>query len=145
VRKHYRNRQINGTLRGIAKNPRESLARRSAKTRLAGSAGAGQPDHSPDAFCLIENHEQEHRPSPARVARRNICVDTDTTEVLYLIVTSNELKRWLEKQGGSFASGKGGHLIVRLGSKKAVLPMHGKSHELPTGTVNGIKKALGLK
>jgi mRNA interferase HicA len=44
-----------------------------------------------------------------------------------------------------FHSGKGGHLIVRLAGKKTVLPMHGKSHEFPTGTVNGIKKALGLK
>jgi mRNA interferase HicA len=60
-------------------------------------------------------------------------------------MTSAELKRWLEKQGCSFSPGRGGHLIVRLASKKSVLPMHGKSHELPTGTVNGIKKALGLK
>jgi mRNA interferase HicA len=60
-------------------------------------------------------------------------------------VTSYELKRWLEKRGCSFSPGKGGHLLVRLGNKKSVLPMHGKSHELPTGTVNGIKKALGLK
>jgi mRNA interferase HicA len=60
-------------------------------------------------------------------------------------VTSSELKRWLEKQGCSFASGKGGHLLVRLNNRKTVLPMHGKSHDLPTGTVNGIKKDLGLK
>lgn len=60
-------------------------------------------------------------------------------------MTSSELKRWLEKQGCSFASGKGGHLMVRLGNRKTVLPMHGKSHDLPAGTVNGIKKALGLK
>jgi mRNA interferase HicA len=60
-------------------------------------------------------------------------------------VISSELKRWLARHGGTFASGKGGHLLVRLNNKKTVLPMHGKSHELPTGTVNGIKKALGLK
>jgi mRNA interferase HicA len=60
-------------------------------------------------------------------------------------LTSGELKRWLEKQRASFAPGKGGHLIVRLGDKKTVLPMHGKNRELPTGTVSGIKKALGLK
>lgn len=60
-------------------------------------------------------------------------------------MTSNELKRWLERRGCSFVPGKGGHLLVRLGGKMSVLPMHGKSHELPTGTVNGIKKALGLK
>jgi mRNA interferase HicA len=60
-------------------------------------------------------------------------------------MTSQELKRWLEKQGCSFSPGKGGHLIVRLGGEKTVLPMHGKGHELPRGTVIGIKKALGLK
>jgi mRNA interferase HicA len=60
-------------------------------------------------------------------------------------VTSNELKRWLEKQGCSFLPGKGSHLLVRRGAKKTVLPMHGKNHELPIGTVNAIKKALGLK
>jgi mRNA interferase HicA len=61
------------------------------------------------------------------------------------IVTSSELKRWLERRGCSFVPGKGGHLLVRLGGKMSVLPMHGKNHELPTGTVNGIKKSLGLK
>jgi mRNA interferase HicA len=60
-------------------------------------------------------------------------------------LTSAELKRWLEKNGCSFTPGKGGHLLVRLGDKKSALPMHGKNHELPTGTVNAIKKALGLK
>jgi mRNA interferase HicA len=50
-------------------------------------------------------------------------------------VSSSELKRWLEKQGCSFASGKGGHLLVRRGDKKTVLLIHGKTHELPTGTV----------
>ena len=60
-------------------------------------------------------------------------------------MTSAELKRWLERQGCGFESGKGGHLVVRLGNRKTVLPMHGKNHELPKGTVIGIKKALGLK
>jgi mRNA interferase HicA len=60
-------------------------------------------------------------------------------------MTSAELKRWLERQGCAFGSGKGGHLVVRLGSQKTVLPMHGKHHEFPKGTVIGIKKALGLK
>lgn len=55
------------------------------------------------------------------------------------------MKRWLEKQGCVGFPGKGGHLIVRLGDKKTVLPMHGKSHELKTGTMNGILKSLGLK
>jgi mRNA interferase HicA len=60
-------------------------------------------------------------------------------------VTSGELKRWLEKQGCSFSPGRGGHLLVRLGDKKTVLPMPGKNHEMPNGTVLGIKKALDLK
>ncbi|MGA2435376.1 MAG: type II toxin-antitoxin system HicA family toxin [Bryobacteraceae bacterium] len=60
-------------------------------------------------------------------------------------MTSGELRRWLEKAGCSFEPGKGGHILVRLGNKKTVLPMHGKSHELPSGTVHGIKKALGLQ
>jgi mRNA interferase HicA len=60
-------------------------------------------------------------------------------------VTSGELKRWLERQGCSFSPGRGGHLLVRLGDKKTVLPMHGKNHEMPRGTVLAIKKALGLR
>jgi mRNA interferase HicA len=60
-------------------------------------------------------------------------------------VTSTELKRWLEKQGCTFTTGKGGHLYVQLGDKRTVLPMHGKKKDLPTGLVNGIKKDLGLK
>jgi mRNA interferase HicA len=60
-------------------------------------------------------------------------------------VTSSELKRWLEKQGCALTPGKGGHLIVRLGTKISSLPMHGKAHELGTGLVNKIKKDLGFK
>jgi len=59
-------------------------------------------------------------------------------------VTSNELKRWLEKQGCTFVPGKGSHLTVRLGDRITSLPMHGKK-ELGTGLVNSIKKRLGLK
>jgi mRNA interferase HicA len=51
----------------------------------------------------------------------------------------------LTKQGCAFESGHGGHLIVWLGSKMSVLPMHGKQKELGTGLVNRIKKDLGLK
>lgn len=60
-------------------------------------------------------------------------------------MTSQEFKRWLQKAGCTFESGHGGHLIVRLGTKMSVLPMHGNQKELKTGTVNGIKKDLGLK
>jgi mRNA interferase HicA len=51
----------------------------------------------------------------------------------------------LAKQGCTFEPGKGGHLIVRLGDKVAVLPQHGGSKQLKTGTIEAIKKQLGLK
>jgi len=38
---------------------------------------------------------------------------------------------------------KGSHLKVYLNGKQAILPMH--STELEKGTVEGIKKQLGLK
>jgi mRNA interferase HicA len=60
-------------------------------------------------------------------------------------VTSAELKRWLEKRGCSFEPAKGGHLKVHHGDRRSVMPMHGSGHDLPTGTVEGIKKKLGLK
>jgi len=60
-------------------------------------------------------------------------------------VTSQELKRWLAKQGCTFAPGRGGHITVRLGDKVTDLPMHGNKNGLGTGLVNAIKKNLGLK
>jgi len=59
-------------------------------------------------------------------------------------VTSAELKRWLEKQGCTFGGQKGSHLKVYLGERNSILPMHA-SKELKKGTVQGIKKQLGLK
>jgi mRNA interferase HicA len=58
-------------------------------------------------------------------------------------VRSSEFKRWLEKQGATFTPAKGSHLRVLLNGKISILPMHSK--ELKTGTVEGIKKQLGLK
>ena len=60
-------------------------------------------------------------------------------------MTSNQFKRLLAAQGCTFESGKGGHLIVRFGDRKSVLPMHGSGKELGTGLVNKIKKDLGLR
>jgi mRNA interferase HicA len=64
---------------------------------------------------------------------------------IFLCATSQELKRWLAKQGCTFEPGRGGHLTVRLGDKVTDLPMHGNKRDLPTGTVQAIKRALGLK
>lgn len=60
-------------------------------------------------------------------------------------MTSQEFKRWLERHDCTFEPAKGGHLVVRHGDKKAILAMHGKNQEIATGTLNRIKKDLGLK
>jgi mRNA interferase HicA len=56
---------------------------------------------------------------------------------------SSEFKRWLADRGATFEAGKGSHLKVLLNGKISILPMHSK--ELKTGTVQGVKKQLGLK
>ncbi|MBY0576908.1 MAG: type II toxin-antitoxin system HicA family toxin [Gallionellaceae bacterium] len=58
-------------------------------------------------------------------------------------MNSKEFKRWLTQQGATFQTGKGSHLKVHLNGKQSVLPMH--NTDLKTGTVEGIKKQLGLK
>ena len=60
-------------------------------------------------------------------------------------MTSQELKRWLMKQGCTLEPGKGGHLLVRRGDRMSVLPMHGGGKDLGTGLVNAIKRQLGLE
>jgi mRNA interferase HicA len=59
-------------------------------------------------------------------------------------MTSNQAKRFLASKGCTFAQGKGSHLIVRLGDKRSVLPMHG-SRELGKGLWKAILKQLGLE
>lgn len=58
-------------------------------------------------------------------------------------MNSKQFKKWLTTQGATFQHGKGGHLRVFLNGKRSVLAMH--SGELKKGTVEGIKKQLGLK
>ena len=58
-------------------------------------------------------------------------------------MNANEFKRWLTKQGATFVQGKGSHLKVFFNGRQSVLPMH--ASDLKTGTVEGIKKQLGLK
>ncbi|MDK9705186.1 MAG: type II toxin-antitoxin system HicA family toxin [Sulfuritalea sp.] len=55
----------------------------------------------------------------------------------------NEFKRWLTKKGATFQTAKGSHLKIFLNGRQSVMPMH--NSELKTGTVEGIKKQLGLK
>ncbi len=58
---------------------------------------------------------------------------------------SAEFVRWLKSKGATFdkSRGKGSHMYVMLNGKTTVMPTHGA--ELPTGTVENIKKQLGLK
>ena len=60
-------------------------------------------------------------------------------------MTPSQFKRWLAKQGCTFAPGKGGHLIVRRGERISTLPMHGSRREIPKGLELAIKKQLGLR
>jgi mRNA interferase HicA len=92
----------------------------------------------------VERRARIRRPHPWNRSGRGD-EQRNTYVVVLPRVTSQEFKRWLQKQGCRFEPGHGGHLIVRLGDRMSVLPMHGKQLELKTGTVNGIKKDLGLK
>jgi len=56
---------------------------------------------------------------------------------MFTWMTSAELKRWLAKQGATFAPGKGGHIRVYLGGRFTVMPMHGSRKDLAKGTVHG--------
>jgi mRNA interferase HicA len=60
-------------------------------------------------------------------------------------MNSDQFRRYLARQGCTFEPGKGGHLIVRRGDKRSVLPQHGGRKELGTGLTNAILKDLGLK
>lgn len=58
-------------------------------------------------------------------------------------MNSKEFKRWLSKQGVTFGTMKGSHLKAYLNGKQSIIPMH--NTELKKGTVEAIKKQLGLK
>jgi mRNA interferase HicA len=55
---------------------------------------------------------------------------------------SKEFKDWLAKQE-AMRPGKGSHLKVYLNEHQSVLPMH--ANDLKKGTIEAIKKQLGLK
>ncbi|MGA2268382.1 MAG: type II toxin-antitoxin system HicA family toxin [Bryobacteraceae bacterium] len=58
-------------------------------------------------------------------------------------MTSNQLKRWLAARGCTFEEGTK-HTKVFFRGKFTLLPRHG-ARELKTGTVQGIKRKLGIK
>ncbi len=59
-------------------------------------------------------------------------------------MNSKQMKKWLEKQGATFETGKGSHLKVFLNGRQSALPMHGTT-ELGRGLQAAIKRQLGLK
>ena len=60
-------------------------------------------------------------------------------------MNSDQFRRYLAKQGCTFEPGKGGHLIVRRGNKRSILPQHGGAKQLKKGLMLGIKKDLGIE
>jgi mRNA interferase HicA len=58
-----------------------------------------------------------------------------------------ELRRFLKKHGCSFENHRGGsgHITVRRGSRKTVMPVHGSHQELGPKLLSKILKDLGLK
>jgi len=58
-------------------------------------------------------------------------------------VKQSEFVRWLARQGAVFKDGAG-HIKIYLNGRQSVLPRH-PARELKTGTVEAVKKQLGLK
>jgi len=58
-------------------------------------------------------------------------------------VKQSEFVKWLTRHGATFAHGSK-HLKVFLNGRETILPRH-PSTEWKTGTVEGVKKQLGLK
>jgi mRNA interferase HicA len=59
-------------------------------------------------------------------------------------VNSAQAKRLLARHGCTFEPGKGGHLIVRRGERRSILPMHGGKKELGKGLWLKILKDLDI-
>ena len=59
-------------------------------------------------------------------------------------MNSDQFRRWLAKQDCTFEPGRGGHLTVKRGDRKATLPQHGGQKQLKTGLMRGIRKQLGI-
>ncbi len=60
-------------------------------------------------------------------------------------MNANEAKRYPAHRGCTFEPGKGGHLLVRRGSRTSILPQHGGRKELGTGLWRKILKDLGIE
>src|SRR5262249_23690494 len=109
--------------------PSSNTSSRARDPHLATLAALEQAACREDILC--DNHRC--RTTHLLTTQHNCCV-------LRLCDESRIKSDGCRKQGCTFEPGHGGHLIVRLGTKMSVLPMHGKQKELGTGLVNSIKK-----
>ena len=82
---------------------------------------------------------------PAGTPSQQLCCLYNSTVVSCSWRDEPRIQTVVSQAGCTFESGHGGHLIVRLGTRMSVLPMHGKQKELGTGLVKRIKRDLGLK
>jgi len=60
-------------------------------------------------------------------------------------MNNSQARRFLARLGCSFEPGKGGHLTVRRGHLKSVLPQHGGAKEIGKGLWLKILKDLDLE
>ena len=94
----------------------------------------------------MSSYSQEDSAQYQNPLKHNIIVAfflTNTTLLLYLLMNSKQMKKWLEQQGATFQPGKGSHLKVFLNGKQSSLPMHGTT-ELGKGLEAAIKRQLGV-
>ena len=60
-------------------------------------------------------------------------------------MNSSQLRRWLARRECTFETKRGtGHVIVRRGSHRSELPVHGGSKQLGTGLIRKILRDLGI-
>ncbi|MBM3957423.1 MAG: type II toxin-antitoxin system HicA family toxin [Gemmatimonadetes bacterium] len=61
-------------------------------------------------------------------------------------MNSAQLRAWLRRRGCTFERKRGtGHMVVRLGDRKSVMPTHGGSQQLGTGLIRKIMRDLGIE
>lgn len=61
-------------------------------------------------------------------------------------MNTSQFTRWLRKQGVTVSTKKGtGHVALKRGERRSVMPTHGGRKQLGKGLIAKIKKDLGLE
>ena len=61
-------------------------------------------------------------------------------------MNTRQFRTWLRKHGCTFETKRGtGHMVVRLGDRKSVLPMHGGARQLGKGLIRKIMRDLHIE